>query len=209
MNVLVIASHPDDEVLGCGGTIAKHVRDGDIVNVLYLSRGRLNDVSHIGESCMILGVHQHFMSNFSGQNFETISQARIADAISLHLKNLSIDIVYTHSANDLNKDHKVAYEATMLATRPNTDYSPSKVYSYEIMGSNFQYNQSSKFAPTHYVNVINTIDQKVDAMVAYVDELNIYPQPRSIGGILIYAEFRGLECGMKYVEAFETVRSFA
>ena len=204
MKILIIASHPDDEVLGCGGTIAKHIQMGHEVNVLILSQGRITDIKEISNASKELGVNTYFISNLRAQHFEMMPQSEIADIITLHLKNIKPDIVYTHSNNDLNKDHKVVYEATMVATRPTTDYAPTQIYAYEVQGSNLQ---PTQFNPTHYVNIQTTIDTKIKAMECYVGEINKYPQPRSIGGILIYAEFRGLECGMHYAEAFETIRT--
>lgn len=207
MKILAIGSHPDDIELGCGGTIAKHVRNGDEVDILILSRGRITDLKQVEDASMILGVKHHFISHFHAQEFEIVPQADLAEAIAVHIKNLHTDIVYTHTPNDLNKDHKVTYEATMVAVRANIEHAPSQVYCYEVMGSNLQYNQGSKFAPTHYVDINDTVDDKIQAMRCYLDEINEYPQPRSVGGILIHAEFRGLESGLKYAEAFETVRT--
>ena len=91
----------------------------------------------------------------------------------------------------------------MVATRPNK-YFVEKIFAYEVMGSNLQ---PSPFNPTRFVNIHNHIDKKISAMECYKDEINRYPDPRSISGILIYAEYRGLQCGMKYAESFEVIRT--
>lgn len=209
MKVLVIASHPDDEVLGCGGTIAKHTQNVDEVSVLILSKGRVNDATQIYNATQELGVSKRFVLDLKAQHFEMMPQSEIADIITNHLKIVKPDIVYTHSKNDLNKDHQVTYEATLVATRPNHFYSPKAVYAYEVTGSNLQYTKDAQFNPTHFVNIFNTIESKIRAMECYKGELNEYPQPRSKEGIVIYAEFRGLKCDCQYAEAFETIRTIA
>lgn len=201
MKVLVIASHPDDEVLGAGGTIAKHVQNNDEVFILILTKGRVPS-EHIVNASEALGVTNLTTLNFKAQEFQS-NEHLIADCIRTHLEEVQPDIVYTHSINDLNLDHKIAHTATLIATRANLQYSPNAVYAYEVMGSNMT--PFTPFMGTHFVDVEPYMDTKIKAMECYEKEMNKYPQPRSIGGILIYAEGNGLKCGLKYAEAFETI----
>ena len=179
--ILVLAAHPDDEVLGCGGTINRLIRiNADVVTVNIFSKGRKDPLDQYFDKYPI----RYWIT-------------KIEKLVGTYLPMK----VFTHHPNDLNRDHRIIYEATRIACRSNT--SVEEIYAYEVPTSV----PTENFKPNFYVPLAEMdIKFKIDRMkTVYAKELRQFPHPRSVEGIRYLARVRGMECGSKYAEAFEMI----
>ncbi len=223
MNVLVIAAHPDDEVLGCGGTIAKQALNGDEVYVLILGEGitsrykqreevKSKEIEKLRQNALkaskILGVRKTFFLNFPDNRFDTAPLLDIVKTIEDVVEKIKPEIIYTHHYGDLNIDHKITFEAVMIATRPLPDNRVKRILSFEVPSSTEWAVPlgNSWFTPSIFVDISTTLKKKIDAMKSYKSELKKYPHPRSSRGIEIFAKYRGLMVGKEACEGFELIR---
>lgn len=216
--VAIIAAHPDDEVLGCGGTIAKHSARGDIVDVLFFTDGessRLNFVvSHIENrkksaltALKLLGVKGKIeFLNYPDNALDSVRLLEITQSLEKIILPLNPSIVYTHSAVDLNLDHQLVNRSVMTCFRPIKSKMPSKIYGFEVASST-EWAINQKFNPLHFINIDQHIDTKLRALNAYASELRKSPHPRSFEYIKALATIRGGQSGCKYAEGFEILRS--
>lgn len=222
--ILVVAAHPDDEVLGCGGTIAKCAKLGDQVYILILGEGissryknrkdaRKRDIHNLKkqakDAANILGVKEIFFSDFPDNNFDSVPILKIIKEIEKIKKIIRPNIIYTHHYGDLNIDHRIAYEAVLTACRPLKNESVREIYSFEVPSSTEWHGPSKEtsFIPDRFVGISITIKKKIEALRCYEHELRPYPHPRSIKGIRVLAAKRGTESGLKFAESFETIRA--
>ena len=222
--ILVVAAHPDDEVLGCGGTIARLTSEGNCVYTLILGEGvtsrdrkrdlakRENEIVELKKKAedanKILGVKKVYTYDFPDNRFDTVSLLDIIKTIEKIKKDIKPDIVFTHHYGDLNIDHQITFKAVMTASRPTKDESVKEVYSFEIPSST-EWNAPSSlthFMPEYFVDISKTIKLKVRAMKEYKCEIREYPHPRSIESIEIKAKQRGIQVGLEAAEAFEVLR---
>lgn len=214
--VLVVAAHPDDEVLGVGGIAIKHARKGDEVYCLILGEGVTSrgaeETEVLYEECKeagkIIGFKEIFLSKLPDNKFDSVPLLRIVKEIEQCLEKIKPDIIYTHHRGDVNIDHKLTFDAVVTACRPSNPLCPKEIYSFETLSSTeWQLDNKKTFAPDIYADIENEIEQKMMALKAYKSEIREYPHPRSAEGIKILAQFRGLQSGLKYAEAFKMVRS--
>lgn len=219
--VLVIAAHPDDEVLGCAGVVADHVNNGMDVSVLILGEGvtsrfkegqqdaRERALAQIKESVNnaagILGVKKTFIFGFPDNRFDTVALLDIVKTIENVKDEIRPDIVYTHHYNDLNIDHRIAYNAVLTACRPIKQETVKEIYSFEIPSST-EWNYPYVFSPNIFVDIAGTIDKKIEALKAYRTELKESPHPRSEELVRTTARRWGSVAGLNYAEAFEAIR---
>ena len=218
--ILVIAAHPDDEVLGCGGTIAKYVKSGSKVFCLLLGKGKSSRRKSNLEkeqallrkeaqrSVKILGISKIFFENFPDQRYDKVPLLKIIKAIEKIKEEIKPDIVFTHHFGDLNKDHRITYEAVMTAFRPLPGETAREIYSFEIPSSTewgFP-KRKTYFVPNVFVDISNTFYRKINALKSYKIEIRKFPHPRSSEGVKILAQKRGMEVGLNYAEAFELIR---
>ena len=222
--ILVIAAHPDDELLGLGGTIRKFVNNGDIVDCIILGEGMTsrkdiredteeNEISSLHEDAQkagkIIGFRKIYFENIPDNRFDSVDLLDIIKVIERHVEELKPDVIYTHHHGDRNIDHKITYEAVLTACRPVGDYSVQEIYTFETPSStewDFTYGDNS-FAPNVFEDITETIQEKVDAMACYKTELRDYPHPRSLEALKIIAARWGTVIGTEYAEAFQLVRS--
>lgn len=222
--VLVVAAHPDDEILGVGGTVAKHVATGDKVYGLILGEGQTSrgekredidkaviDDLHKNtiESGKKVGYTDIFFENFPDNRFDRMDLLDIVKGVEKYVKEIQPEIIYTHYSGDLNIDHQYTARAVLTATRPIGDYPVKEIYAFETLSSsewNFDYSGQSAFSPNVYVDITDYCKQKKEAMECYVSELCEFPHPRSLKGIEILAQKRGMEVGVAYAEAFMLIR---
>lgn len=185
--VLIIAAHPDDEILGCGSTIARLVREGHEAYTLILGEGITSRDEKRNRA-----KRQKAIGNLKGQ----IQKAN---------KAIGVEKVFTHYEKDLNIDHQITYKAVLTASRPLPDEIIKEIYSFEVLSST-EWNYPLSFSPDVFFDVSETIDLKLKAMAEYKSELRDYPHPRSLEGIKQNAQLWGIKSGLKYAEAFKLVR---
>ena len=214
MKILVIAPHPDDEVLGCGGTIVKHSENGDEVYLIIATKAYTPDWSEefiknrekeIKESNKILGIKKTYFLNYPTVKLDTIPQKDLNDSIAKIVNKIKPDIAYIPFKGDLNKDHRLLFEASLVALRP-INHKVKKILSYEILSETEWGQEIEVFKPNVYVDITTTFNKKIEAMKAYESELREFPHPRSLKAIEALAIKRGSEVGVKYAESFYLIR---
>lgn len=215
---MIIAAHPDDEVLGAGGTLMRHAEEGDDVYCLILGTGALSrekagskDVEALDsaakESAKILGFRDIWFSRFPDNRFDSVDLLQIIKEVEKHVEKTKPEIVYTHHGGDLNIDHKLTFDAVLTACRPIKGCSVRKILTFETLSSTEWGNQAEKpFLPNTYLDITGTIEKKVEAIKCYSSELRDYPHPRSEEAIRALARKRGSEAGLESAEAFCLVR---
>lgn len=221
MNVLCVAAHPDDEVLGVGGSLSRHATDGDDVHVCILSDGvtsRYDETdaptdeieqrrSHAERACDRLGASVSFYG-FPDNSFDTVPLLDIVQTIETEIADHDPDVVYTHHYGDLNVDHELACRATVTATRPLADSYVRRVYGFETLSATEWSvpEPTNAFQPTTFINVSDHLDAKLDALSAYERELRDSPHPRTIETVRKNAEVWGAKSGVPAAEPFELLR---
>ena len=207
MNVLIAAAHPDDEALGCGGTIARHCAAGDKVHVVYFTDGvgarnatkyEVEERRRCAERAAkaLGGLVQTFL-DFPDNALDTVGVLQLAKA--LEKLKLDPEIVYTHWAHDLNVDHRMVYQAVRTAYR----MGPRLIRCFEVQSSSEWSDEA--FRPNCFIDVKAQLDIKIAALKAYQSELRYPPHPRSLPSIWALMQWRGAAAGMDYAEAFLTV----
>ncbi len=214
MRVLVIAPHPDDEVLGCGGTILNHNKDGCKVYLCIVTKAYTPDWSkeflkqrpkEIRKANKILGIEKTYFLDFPTAKLDTIPQMELNNKISEIVKEVKPDVMYTPYKGDINKDHRLAFEASLVAARP-ANQIIKRVLSYETLSETEWGTHIESFIPNVYVDISETFETKIEAIKAYGSELKEYPHPRSIKIVKALAEKRGSEAGVNFAEAFVLIR---
>lgn len=216
MKNLIICAHPDDEILGCGGTIKKYSLHEEFY-VLILTGGaetrytkEMERVLHENalEANSFLGTKEVFFEDLPNQKLDAIPLLDVILTIEKHIGLLKPQRVFTHHAGDLNRDHKVVYEASMVATKPVADQCAKQVYCYPVASST-EWNlvkTEKLFVPNVFIEIRDTIDDKIEAMKCYKSECRPYPHPRSPEALKTYSQYWGITVGMEYAEVFNLVR---
>ena len=218
--ILIIAAHPDDEVLGCGGTVAQLVKYYNYsAAVLFLSSGvgsrnktKINDEykrkKNALKSCKTLGIKNVYFENLPDNSFDNLPLLDICKLIEIKINSFKPDIIFTHNFSDLNIDHQLAAKATITATR---FYKKRKfsIFSYEVLSSSFLnfIDHKNIFNGEYFFDISKTINLKIKALKQYKDEIRKFPHPRSVEGIKVLAKFRGMQCNLKYAECFKVIKS--
>lgn len=217
MRVLVIAPHPDDEIIGVGGTIAKRAKSGDEVYVCIVTKGEKpifnSDFVEQGrEECREadkrLGVKETIFLDFPAVMLESVPRYELNGKISEVINKIRPDEVYIPHRGDMQIDHQMTVDASMVAVRPRGNYYPKRVYAYETLsetGWNIP-NTVNDFIPTVYEDITNTFDEKLKAMAVFESQLSPFPAARSIGAIEALAKFRGATVSVSAAEAFQLIR---
>lgn len=224
-SILVVAAHPDDEALGCGGTIAKLADEGATIHVAFLADGVFSRAGDAGaqqaeltarraaaqKACDILGVKSVFFSDFPDNRMDTIALLDIIKPIEALVAKYQPDSVFTHHFGDLNVDHRRIHEAVATACRPQRGHPAKKILCFEVPSSTeWQLPGSAPtFAPNWFVDISNTLDRKLAALDAYATELHAWPHPRSRQGVEHLARWRGATVGVDAAEAFMLGRKLA
>lgn len=212
MRVLVIAAHPDDEVLGVGGTLLKHHTKKDEIFICMVTQAYEpqwtkeyieNKLKEAKEVDKILGTKKRIYCDFPTVKLNIIPTGEFNKKISDIISEINPNVIYTHFRNDINQDHRIVFNAVMVATRP-TISKKIKVLSFETLSST-EWNHSA-FIPNVFVEISEFIDKKIEAFSKYKSEVKEYPHPRSKKGIRIWANKRGLEIGCEYAEAFILIK---
>ena len=219
MRVLVIAAHPDDETYGVGGTILKHISKGDNVSVLIMSDGVTarhaqikKQMAAAQEACKILGTTDVDFVGLPDQRLDSLPLLEVIRPIEKAIIKLKPEIVYTHHGGDVNQDHRVVFEATLVAGRPVGKHIINKIFSYEVPSSTEWAPPFVNwvFTPNIFENISPFVDQKLAALKPYQytheAEVKQSPHPRSLEAVRISSQQRGLTVGMEAAEAFMLVR---
>ena len=215
--IFIIAAHPDDEILGAGGTILKHIKNGDEVSILILSDGETSKDSNADvkkreeearEVAKLLDIKELFLEKLPDNQFDSLPLLKIVKIVENHLNRIKPGIVYTHHLYDLNIDHRMTFQAVLTACRPRPNYFVKKILTFEVLSSTEWQIKDKKhqFYPTFYNDITHFIDRKVEILEIYKNELKEYPHPRSREGVRVLAKYRGIESGYNYAEAFQLIR---
>ena len=217
MRVLVVGAHPDDELLGVGATVAKHAEAGDTVILAILCEGESTrygterrDIvaSQSRRAAAILGAEAVVIGSLPDQRLDTLPISLVAKEVEALIKEHVPNIVYTHFVGDLNRDHRVVAEATLIATRPYSAPSVAEVWMFETPSST-EWGEAGipmSFTPTMFVDVAGTLARKLEALSCYEAEVRDAPHPRSLYGIATRAAHWGSIIGTHAAEAFMPIR---
>ncbi len=224
MRTLIIAAHPDDEVLGCGGTIARLFREGHDVFIAILgegitSRAKRGEVSNQTEVialhkksrqiAKLLGAKDLVLHQFPDNRFDTVPLLDIVKVIEDLISTFSPEIIYTHHGGDLNVDHTIVHRAVLTATRPMKERPVREIYVFEVPSSTeWAFHQfEPHFRPNVFMEISETLSLKIKAMSLYKTESRIFPHPRSPEMMQAIARRWGSVAGCEAAEAFELIRA--
>mgnify|MGYP001336083408 CR=1 FL=1 len=222
--ILVIAAHPDDEVLGCGGAIAKLADLGRVVRVVFLGEGSTCrfDVADIDspeardaieqrevaarQALKILNVDDVLFRDLSCGRFDREPIIDIGKLVEREIAEFVPDTVFTHSMVDANVDHRITFQAALQATRPGAQNFVPNLLSFEVPSST-EWRFTEQFAPNLFIGIEDELERKLAAFEMYATEIRPYPFPRSVEGLRSISRVRGMQAGLPYAEAFVIVRS--
>ncbi len=217
-NILVVAPHPDDEILGCGGIIKKYTEEGHQVYILVMTKGtpklyseeRIKNVRNEAiKAHKILGVKETIFLDFHAPELDLVSIAEISQSISKIIKKLDIKVLFLPHRGDIHNDHTIVFKAGLVAARPVNNNSVKNIYSYETLSETEWAAPFSDeaFIPTHFVNITNQIKYKLEAMQCFKSQVRPFPSTRSLETIDALAKYRGATVGFQRAEAFMTIRN--
>jgi LmbE family N-acetylglucosaminyl deacetylase len=217
-NVIVISAHPDDETLGVGGTILKHIANGDnvywlIVTNVFENQGFSKErvesrQEEIREVEKLLGICKTFLLNYPTMTLSSSSLIKMVPEISTVFSEVQPEIIYTLNRSDAHSDHRVIFDAVMACTKSFRYPFIKQILMYEcISETEFAPALAEKaFLPNYFVDITHLIDKKLDIMKIFESELGEHPFPRSLDNIKALAHFRGASVGVKYAEAFQLLK---
>jgi LmbE family N-acetylglucosaminyl deacetylase len=204
LRTLIVAAHPDDEVLGCGGLVLKLNKKQEIFSLVLTKGGRENPIL-TDKVAEFLGFRNHWQLDFPDNKFDTLPLIEIIRAVEKIKTEIKPDIIFTHFEHDLNKDHRLTYEAVETATRPMAGESVRELFSFEIPSST-EWKFPNVFAPNWFVDISDTIEDKIKAFQMYDTEVRDYPHPRSPEAMRTIAKRWGILSGLNSAEAYLLVR---
>jgi N-acetylglucosamine malate deacetylase 1 len=223
MNILIVAAHPDDEILGAGGAMLWHLARKDKVDVLILGEGVTARFPNRGaapekESAKLrkrslaalrfLGVRDVFYRDFPDNRFDSLDLLDLVKEVSAVKEQVRPSVIYTHHCGDLNIDHRLTFQAVLTATRPLKNETVRRVLSFEVPSStewNFAADRAG-FTPNVFLDISLFLSRKLKAFSMYGDEVMPDSHPRSLRGVRTLAEWRGLQSGSRAAEAFMLLR---
>lgn len=217
--VLVIGAHPDDEVLGCGGVMARLSKQGANVHVLLLADGesargevgseaiadRISGRQALAElAAQVLGCKSTHTYSYPDNRLDTVPLLELVRTIERHIEELRPSIVFSHHGGDVNVDHRCVHEATLAACRPQPGNPVKELLFYEVASSTEWRPPGSGlcFAPNVFYDISQSFDAKLAALNAYAAEMRSFPHPRSLDGARALAQWRGATAGVPLAEAF-------
>ena len=226
MNYLVIAAHPDDEILGCGGSIARWSEEGHDVHLLIMAEGetsrdekrdtsnkidQLKSLKQAGlKASKKVGAKSIEFLDFPDNRMDSVDLLDVIKHIEKKVNQIKPTVLITHHIGDLNIDHLIIHKAVMTACRPEVHKSVKKILTFEV-NSSTEWNSpgSNDFSPNLFIDITNFIEQKLTALSYYESEMRKEPHPRSIEGVKNLAKLRGYSVGLDYAESFMVIREIA
>lgn len=223
--ILIVAAHPDDEVLGCGGTIARHVDEGDDVHILIAAEGatsrlKISTFDDINTELQVLTEAAHLAAGILGakdvhflklpdNRLDSLDRLDIIQGLEKTVEMIRPHTVYVHHSGDVNVDHRRLHESVITACRPTPHHYVRRLLSFEVASSTEWQPPNSSFAfqPNWFVDITNQWDRKFQALKAYSSEMRAWPHPRSLKAIEYQANLRGAQVGLNYAEAFFLLRN--
>jgi len=216
-NVLVIAPHPDDEVLGCGGAIARHARRGDQVHLIVVTRGMPEVFSpesvdkvrqELSASQQLLGIKTVRYLDFPAPSLDSVPGYLLSSAIQAIVCDVQPDIIYLPHHGDIHVDHKATNMAALVASRPNGSVRVPRLLGYETRSESEwgNPNGSDAFLPTVFIDISEHLQTKLAAMQCYTSQLRSSPNARSLEAIRALATYRGHTVNLPAAEAFMLIR---
>ncbi|MEO5335313.1 MAG: PIG-L family deacetylase [Magnetospirillum sp. WYHS-4] len=222
--VLIVAAHPDDEILGVGGTIARHADAGDDVHILILAEGVTSRpgkadagvaLAHLRatarEAAAILGARPPILAGLPDNRLDRLDLLDLVQEVERHVEVLAPETVYTHHGSDLNLDHRLVHQAAATACRPLPGSPVRRLYAFETLSSTEWSTPATgpAFRPTRYLGIEETLDRKLAAIDRYAAEMRPFPHARSREAVAALARLRGVQAGLSAAEAFEVIREIA
>lgn len=217
-SIAVVAAHPDDEVLGCGGTLARLAAEGHSVNILLVADGessRRGGESALADlvdarneaakrACKTLGCYSVEVINMPDNRLDGVVLLEIVQRVEGFLSRHQASVVFTHHRGDVNVDHQVVHDAVVAACRPVPGQRVQELFFFEVPSSTEWRPAGSAmpFHPNWFVDISATLSKKLDALSCYKEELREYPHPRSLQGVEALARWRGATVGVNAAEAF-------
>jgi LmbE family N-acetylglucosaminyl deacetylase len=223
-SILVVAAHPDDEVLGCGGTMARLARDGREVRIAILAEGmsaryaqredadpqQLQQLhARAQQAADKVGAKELVLCKLPDNRLDTVPLLNVVKLVEEVVIRFRPEVIYTHHPGDLNVDHGVVHRAVLTATRPVAGQCVKEIYAFEVPSSTewaFQELQPV-FRPNVFMDITETLETKIEALACYDTEMRKFPHPRSTEALRAIAARWGSVAGLQAAEAFELVRS--
>jgi len=227
MKYLVISAHTDDEILGCGGSMAKWCIDGHVVHVLIMAEGatsrdksrdrvtRQKELSHLARSAKkageILGVASVELLDYPDNRMDSVDLLDVVKSVEEHIDKNKPDVVVTHHSGDLNIDHQITQQAVMVACRPQPGHPVKRILSFEVQSATEWQSPDygRPFVPNWFEDISDTLGMKIKAMEAYESEMRPWPHARSIKAVEHLARWRGASVGCEAAESFMLVRNIS
>ena len=224
MSILVVAAHPDDEVLGCGASIAKWTEAGNEVHVLILAEGatsrdavrnpgnRIEELSALAKAAHssgdLLGVTSVRLLNFPDNRMDSVDRLEVIKIVEEQIELIKPETIVTHHSGDINIDHQITHQAVVTACRPQPRESVRRLLSFEVPSSTEWQPPSSAlaFQPNWFEDVSGTINRKLQALEVYFAEMRPWPHSRSLQAVEHLARWRGSSVGYEAAEAFMLLR---
>lgn len=216
--VLIVAAHSDDEALGCGGTIARHVAAGDTVHAVFMADGvtsRSNTVADdmqqrlaaAGKAHRLLGLQRVEYLGWPDNRLDSVALLDVVQSLERVIREIAPQVIYTHHHGDLNVDHRITHEAVMVACRPIPGSTVAEIYGFEVLSSTeWATSGHPPFVPNVFVDISQYLDVKLQSLQAYELEMRPAPHSRSIEHAGYLAKHRGHSVGVAAAEAFVAIR---
>jgi LmbE family N-acetylglucosaminyl deacetylase len=216
--VLIVAAHSDDEALGCGGTIARHVAEGDTVHAVFMADGVTSRSGAVAEDMQqrlaaadkahrILGLQRVEYLGWPDNRLDSVALLDVVQSLERVIREIAPQVIYTHHHGDLNIDHRITHEAVLVASRPLPGSTVTEIYGFEVLSSTeWTPSHHPPFVPNLFVEISQYLDIKLQALRAYGLEMRPAPHSRSIEHVDYLARHRGHSVGAAAAEAFVAIR---
>ena len=225
--ILVVAAHPDDEVLGCGGSMAKWSKNGNDIHVLIMAEGatsrdekrnrnaKKKELTNLSKSARkageILGVQSVNLLDYPDNRMDSVDFLEVVKSLEKYIRKYKPNVVVTHFANDLNIDHNIIHQAVVTACRPKPGFHVKRILSFEVPSATEWQSPLSQpnFVPNWFEDISDTLELKDKALDAYKNEMREWPHTRSIKAVEHLARWRGASAGCEAAESFMLVRNIS